>query len=357
MSNDNDPPGERSRERNDRDDYDDDRPRRRDRDYDERPRRPNRDDADRPAASNGLANASLVLGVLALLLTLVGIAFIVGGDSDSWAAMLGALTMCVSGLIGLPAIICGGIGMTRRVRRGAATCGLLLGIFGVFAGISGFGYSLFESVGKVRQAAARMQDQNNLKQIGIALHAQHDSTLGMHAPYAQDFTGKVNTDLSWRVGILPYIEQQSLYNSFDLMQPWDSAKNKSLSNTPIRTYTSPFDGPEPSVNTPYRVFYGGGAMFNEDGKPVRWTDVTDGLSNTIMAAGAVEQVPWAQPRELKYDPNGPLPKLGHAKLRRGFQVLMADGSARFVSDKVSETTLRRLITRAEGQDPGADWND
>ncbi len=65
-----------------------------------------------------------------------------------------------------------------------------------------------------------------------------------------------------------------------------------------------------STQTPYRVFYGGGALFDEDGGPVRLWGITDGTSNTIMAVHAAEQVPWAEPRELKYSPDAPLPKFG-----------------------------------------------
>lgn len=318
MPNDNDPRRNRPWERGDRDDYD------------EPPRR--RDEFDRPPQpqGNGLAVAGLILGILSFF------------------------TLC---LTGIPAIICSAIAMGKPAGRGIAIAGLLLGMLGTVAGIGVGIWGYIKATESVGLAADRLRDQNNMKQIGIAFHSQHDANWGMSAPHARDFTGKVNTDLSWRVGILPYIEQQSLYNRFDLTQPWDSAKNKPLSNTPIKTYTGPFDGPEPSVNTPYRVFYGGGAMFNEDGQPVRLTEVTDGTSNTIMTVGAFEQVPWAQPKEFKYDPNGPLPKLGHARLRGGFQVGLVDGSVRFVSDRVSETTLRRAITKADGHALGDDWYD
>ena len=141
-----------------------------------------------------------------------------------------------------------------------------------------------------------------------------------------------------------------LHVRIDLTQPWDGEKNRALSNTPLAAYTTPYDGNEPSVNTPYRVFVGGGALFNEDGKPVRFpADVPDGTSNTIMVIHATEQVPWAEPRELVYDPNLPLPKLGHPAQSGAFQVLMADGSVRFITDAIDERVFRALVTYKGGE--------
>jgi hypothetical protein len=68
------------------------------------------------------------------------------------------------------------------------------------------------------------------------------------------------------------------------------------------TYTTPFEI-APSANTPYRVFVGGGAIFNEDGKPVRITEITDGTSNTILYVHATEQVPWAAPFRQEHSPS------------------------------------------------------
>ena len=337
MPNDNDPPRKRPWEQGNRDD-DDDRPRGRNRDRDrdrddgddDGPRRRRYQDDDGPpkGASNGLAIAGLILGILSL---------------------------CAGPLAGIPALICAGIALGKPGGRGAATAGLVLGGIGtLLIPILAIGL-LLPAVQKVREAAARMSDANNMKQVGLAFHNHASANQDMMtAPYARDDFGKVQTGLSWRVGLLPYVEQENVYRKFDLSQPWDSAKNRSASNTPIKTYTSPYDGAEPSVSTPYRVFYGGGALFEEDGAPVSIRTITDGTSNTILLVHAAEQVPWAEPRDLRYDPNGPLPKFGYPG-QSGFNVLMADGSVKFITDKVSERTLRRAITKADGADLGADW--
>jgi hypothetical protein len=115
------------------------------------------------------------------------------------------------------------------------------------------------------------------------------------------------------------------------------------------------DDKQPTVNTPYRVFYGGGAWFEEDGKGIDIRDIPDGTANTILVVHAAEEVPWAAPRELRYDPNGPLPELGRNTKPRGFNVTMGDGSVRFVTDKVSEQTIRALITKKGGERVDFDW--
>ena len=113
--------------------------------------------------------------------------------------------------------------------------------------------------------------------------------------------------------------------------------------------------PQPGARTPYRVFVGGGALFDPDGKPVRFTDIKDGSSNTIMLVHAADQVPWAQPRELPYSPTAPLPALGHKSLTTGTNVAMADGSVRFLKTGTPEHVIRAMITKAGGEQVPLDW--
>ena len=111
----------------------------------------------------------------------------------------------------------------------------------------------------------------------------------------------------------------------------------------------------PSNQTRYRVFFGGGALFDA-GKPGQkssqsgtgFADITDGTSNTLMVVEAGEAVPWAAPDELAFKPKGPLPRLGLPG-RPLFQALLADGSVRFIARQVDEVTIKAMITRAGGE--------
>src|SRR5437879_3383271 len=82
----------------------------------------------------------------------------------------------------------------------------------------------------------RRASQNNLKQIGLAVHNYHDVN-GKLPTDVVDSNGK--RLLSWRVLILPYIEQNNLYKQFKLDEAWDSDQNKKLLAKIPHNYISP----------------------------------------------------------------------------------------------------------------------
>jgi hypothetical protein len=207
------------------------------------------------------------------------------------------------------------------------------------------GMTLLEAVQKVREAASRTQAQNNLKQIALAMHNYHD-TIGRFPPQATyDKNGKPM--LSWRVMILPYIEQQNLYNQFHLDEPWDSEHNKKLLAKMPTVYASPSDEKSHKDHTThYQGFVGKGAFF-EGKKGIGIADIPDGTSNTIMIVEASKAVPWSKPEDLPYDPAKELPKLGLPGAK-GFLASLCDGSVRFFSPTIKPMTLRNLITRNDG---------
>src|SRR5262249_30142494 len=89
-----------------------------------------------------------------------------------------------------------------------------------------FGSAFLGAKLKVQGAASRTRSANNLKQIGLAMHNYHDVNGAFPPAAVCDKTGKPM--LSWRVLILPYIEQDALYKEFKLDEPWDSEHNKKL---------------------------------------------------------------------------------------------------------------------------------
>jgi hypothetical protein len=213
------------------------------------------------------------------------------------------------------------------------------------------GKAVVEAVERIHGAAGRAESQNNLRQIAIAMHNYHDQNghLPAQAVYGPD--GKAL--LSWRVLILPYIEQDKLYKEFHLDEPWDSEHNKKLLARMPKTYAMPGSLPG-TTDTYYLGFHGKGAFF--DGKKgLRLpADFPDGTSNTIMIVEAPKGVPWSKPEDLPYDPKKPLPKLG-GHFPGGFNVSLVDGSSRFLRATISETTLRNAITRDDGGVLGDDF--
>ncbi len=198
------------------------------------------------------------------------------------------------------------------------------------------------AVGRLQVAANRMKSANNLKQIALAMH-NYESTYSTFPPAAIcDKKGKPL--LSWRVAILPYIEQDNLYRQFKLDEPWDSEHNIKLSKTNVPTYMTPgLKNPKPG-HTNYRVFVGNGAIFDW-ATGVSFAGITDGTSNTWLAVEGAESVPWAKPDDFEFDPKKELPKLGN--FFHGFNVALADGSVRFY--KRVPMMAKEWITRAGGE--------
>lgn len=206
---------------------------------------------------------------------------------------------------------------------------------------------LLPAVQKVRGAAARMQSMNNLKQIALAIH-NYEATYG-HLP--RDITDKDGRPiLSWRVAILPYVEQNALYQKFKLDEPWDSKHNKPYSDVAIKLFMSPqADPPTPPGMTQYKVFSGPGTIF-EPGKKITFTDITDGTSNTILVVEAGDSVPWAKPADIPFDPKKAPPKLALPGVADFVNVAMGDGSVRVMKmTGIPEKTLKALITRDGGE--------
>jgi prepilin-type N-terminal cleavage/methylation domain-containing protein/prepilin-type processing-associated H-X9-DG protein len=106
---------------------------------------------------------------------------------------------------------------------------------------------LLPAVQKIRDAAARIQCQNNLKQIGLALHNFHDTNGKFPAgSIYKVVNGKVNYYDTWTISLLPYLEQGNLFNSYDPLVPnaiadANSARMAFLRQSPVKVYQCPAD--------------------------------------------------------------------------------------------------------------------
>ena len=160
--------------------------------------------------------------------------------------------------------------------------------------------------------------------------------------------------LSWRVLLLPFIEEQELYSQFRLDEPWDSAHNLLLLDRMPAIFAPPRikSSLVPPNHTICHVFAGPGTPFDAS-KDVSLKDgFPDGTSNTLLLVEAGKPVPWTKPAALRFDPTGPLPPL-RGLFRNGFRACAADGSRVFVRYDVGEAVLRAAITRNGGEEFGA----
>lgn len=203
------------------------------------------------------------------------------------------------------------------------------------------------AIQKVRAAASRTVSMNNLKQLGLALHNYHDAH--GHFPTAASYDKAGKPLLSWRVQILPFIEEEKLYKEFHLDEPWDSDHNKKLIPRMPKIYQG--DPNLPAGQTDYLGVAGKAAMFPPGPKPITIRDVTDGTSNTIFVVevAADRAVPWTKPVDYRYDPNAPLTGLASRENGQLFFVLMVDGSVRGLNHKINPKILKALYTRNGGE--------
>ncbi|MEO2023243.1 MAG: DUF1559 domain-containing protein, partial [Pirellulaceae bacterium] len=186
-----------------------------------------------------------------------------------------------------------------------------------------------ESVTNARTAARRMASKNNLKQIAIAIHNFHDTYRQFPVGESPNEQGPIHYRngkplLSWRVHLLPYVEQDPLYRQFKLDEPWNSPHNIKLLDRIPPVYVNP-NQPGLGNKTTYLAPIGPGSIFGSN-KRMAFRNVTDGTSNTIMfmQVGSDKAVPWTKPEDLKYDLKDPLGSLGN--IGETFTAGFADGS-------------------------------
>ncbi|MFO0797494.1 MAG: DUF1559 domain-containing protein [Gemmataceae bacterium] len=132
--------------------------------------------------------------------------------------------------------------MSRHVRSGPRRGFTLIELLVVIAIIAILIGLLLPAVQKVREAAARAKCSNNLKQIGIALHAHHD-TKGTFPPGGMQ-TGNNGTPCytNWAIEALPFMEQQALYSRYNqLLLNTDAANYAAVGNARVTTYECPSD--------------------------------------------------------------------------------------------------------------------
>ena len=157
--------------------------------------------------------------------------------------------------------------------------------------------------------------------------------------------------LSWRVHILPYLDQAALFQQFHLDEPWDSPHNRALIDKMPAVYRHPFSKAEPG-RTNYLLPVGNGAAFSPD-KPTMFQDISDGVSNTIMVVEADDQhaAIWTKPDDWAFDPADPTKGLGRFYPSDPLAAFF-DGSVQPLDWPQTPDDLRRLralITCADGE--------
>lgn len=236
-----------------------------------------------------------------------------------------------------------GIRSCRKRHTGLTLIELLV----VFAIVGVLVALLLPNVRRGSTAARQVQCRNNLKQIGLALLNYHDVYESFPPAYTLNEDGQPLH--SWRTLILPFLEQQHLYESIDLSKPWDDPANAEAFQTAIPAYVCPSTTIE-QTDTTYTGIAGPDACL-----PLMWSrpifEITDGTSDTVMVIEAAEQdaVHWMNPQDvgvqflLSFNPDSELDHEG------GTHALFADGSVQFLSAEMSSEARLALVTVAGGE--------
>lgn len=186
----------------------------------------------------------------------------------------------------------------------------------------------------------------SLKEMAFAMHRYAEDHAG-RLPPAAVYNQNGMPLLSWRVLLLPYLEERELFRQFKLNEPWDSPHNLSL--LPKMPYGyCPLDGSPPlePYTTLFQVFVGKGSAF-EGAEGLRLKEDITRLSYTILIVEARKSVPWTKPEDIVYDEAQPLPELG-GFFKGYFHVVMGDGHALAVRQETNKELVRTAINRHNG---------
>lgn len=218
---------------------------------------------------------------------------------------------------------------------------------------------LLPAVEAAREAARRMQCTNQLKQIGLAMR-QYELQYGCFPPaFVPDENGKPKH--SWRVLILPFMEEKALYDEYRLDEPWDGPHNKALASRMPKSYRCPTESDPDYSHTSYAMIVGPHAI--SDGPTSHsMADIKDGASKTIIVAEAAgADIDWMEPRDLateamtfqlnaySRDPQQSNKTDISSEHSGTINVLQCDGTVRFLSTSVKREVLEALMTIDGGE--------
>jgi len=207
---------------------------------------------------------------------------------------------------------------------------------------------LIQTVSKTKQ-----ERLNKLKQIFLGMMNYHD--VYRQYPLARNpklFNAEGQPYLSWRVHLLPFLDQGPLYKQFKLDEPWDSPHNMELLKEIPDIYRDLQD-PIDSTNTRFLTLTGPGASFTGQYGP-SMRDFRDGTSTTILAvcAGADKSVPWTKPEDLAFDPSAPVACLGN--IGSALFCVKADGACQTIKPSIPPEIFKGLVSPAGGEAPRRD---
>lgn len=247
----------------------------------------------------------------------------------------------------------------RGCRGIAAICLVILVIAVVY---------LWHGVQNAREAARYCWCNNQFKQIGLAMHTYHQAYGCFPPAYVADATGRPMH--SWRVLLLPFMEQDERYQRYKLKESWNSLNNAKIVDWPVNPeepgnppmYLCPSDYDAGRCDTSRFVFVGPNTVF-PGSQTANLGNLPDGSSNTALGSEMSESgVHWMEPKDFNVeemsfkinDKDRISVRSNHPHI---VNISFADGSVRSVKDDIDPKLLKALITIDGGEDVSAlnDW--
>ncbi|HEY0983109.1 DUF1559 domain-containing protein [Schlesneria sp.] len=202
---------------------------------------------------------------------------------------------------------------------------------------------LWPATRRGREPARRTQCKNNLKAIGLALHNYHDKYNSFPPAYTVDQEG--NPLHSWRTLLLPYLDQQPLYDKIDLSKPWNDPVNAEACETPAPVYRCPSAPVEKLTNTTYLAVVTPYSVMRP-GQSCSLGDVTDGMATTLIVieVPSDQAVHWMSPVDADEKVVRELVQTKKKPHNRGGHIALVDGSVRLLENKTPYDQVRALVT-------------
>jgi prepilin-type N-terminal cleavage/methylation domain-containing protein len=242
---------------------------------------------------------------------------------------------------------------------------VVIAVIGILVGL------LLPAVQAAREAARKVYCLNNLRQVGIAIHNYHDSNRTMPPGCLQwrPFRGDPRLkSFAWSALILPYMEQSSLHSMVDFDYPFDHVANDLASRNSVSTYVCPTVPFKETLRgrSDYGGLYGQRITVRDNtdngvfiyNRPIRFGEISDGLTNTLAVAEAVggPDAEWINGNNIFEQSgriNDPTAWIGDDEIRSlhtgGAMMLFCCGRTQFMSDGTDTKLLAALITRRLGE--------
>lgn len=203
----------------------------------------------------------------------------------------------------------------------------------------------------IQERLRQSNHSEKFKRILLAMHNYHD-VHGMFPPAKKFRDDDGNTQLSWRVHLLPFLGETELFEQFRTDEPWDSPHNSHLTEQMPEIFSP--RSPETPGHTTFLAPVGNDTVFGGR-KATRFQSIIDGTSNTIVLVEVQPSlaVPWTAPRDYAFDVESPGEGLRLGDDGR-FLAGVADGSVQQLRGDLAAELLLRLFRKSDGNP--VNWN-